>query len=83
MITIDCSEMKDAAGLHDLLAAQLELPGYYGANLDALFDCLMEIRKDTTIRLLGWSELGSWKEGFTETFLDATLENPHLDISFA
>lgn len=39
---IDLSEAADRAGLHELLAAALALPDYYGNNLDALSDVLRE-----------------------------------------
>lgn len=82
MINLDCTDMKNADDLHALLAAALGFPAYYGHNLDALFDCLMDLRQDICLRLYGWAELGQWKDGFTEVFLDATRENPHLDIAF-
>lgn len=83
MITIDCTEIKNKEQLHGLLAEALCFPSYYGHNLDALFDCLTEIRTKTAIRLLGWSELGDWKEGFQNVFINAALEDPILDIIFA
>lgn len=83
MITIDCTEIKNKEQLHELLAEALSFPSYYGHNLDALFDCLTDIRAKTTIRLLGWSELGDWKEGFQNVFINAALEDTLLDIIFA
>ena len=41
-ITIDCAEIPDKAALHQALAQALRFPEYYGNNLDALRDCLME-----------------------------------------
>lgn len=82
MITIDCSQVTDKSQLHSLLAEKLAFPDYYGHNLDALMDCLTDIRTRITIRLLGWHNLGDWKEGFENVFLNATLENPALDIAF-
>ena len=42
---IDYPGTDDAsrAALHELLARELDFPPYYGANLDALNDCLEEI----------------------------------------
>ena len=51
-ITIDCAEINDRAEFHRIFAARLHLPEWYGANLDALSDCLTSITKTTTITLL-------------------------------
>ncbi len=83
MITIDCSGIQNKDQLHCLLAKELEFPEYYGHNLDALFDCLTDICVPTDIRLLGWHALGDWKEGFQNVFINASMENPDLDILFA
>ena len=79
---IDCTGLQDARQLHEKLKQELHFPDYYGCNLDGLFDCLMEIRVDTTIRLEGFMDLGDWKDRFVNTFANAGLENPHLDIVF-
>lgn len=41
MITLDFSEIKNTAQLHDYLAEVFSLPEDYGRNLDALWDCLL------------------------------------------
>ena len=43
VVTVDASEWRSEADLHDGLARALEFPDYYGANLDALNDCLRDI----------------------------------------
>ena len=42
--TLDCGLIDTAAGLHLQLSELLDLPEYYGNNLDALADCLGDIR---------------------------------------
>ena len=44
-------ELEEAAQVHAKLANRLEFPEYYGANLDALEDCLSEVRSPTRIVL--------------------------------
>ena len=80
---IDCAYIENRDQLHRLLAEKLEFPAYYGHNLDALMDCLTEIRRDLALCLTGWADLGDWKEGFENVFHYAMEENPHLTIEFA
>ena len=51
-ILLDGLELRTIEEVHDRFAQALELPEWYGRNLDALFDCLTDIREPTTIRLL-------------------------------
>ena len=37
---IDGASIRSQDDLHDVLSEVLELPDYYGRNLDALWDCL-------------------------------------------
>ena len=48
-IEIDGRKMDDRGSLFAHLKAELGLPDYFGGNLDALADCLGEIR-DVSIR---------------------------------
>ena len=50
-LTLDCSQIESVAGLHLQLTELLDLPEYYGNNLDALADCLSEIHADTCLVL--------------------------------
>ena len=43
VIVLDASRMTDKETSHDYLKEVLELPEYYGKNLDALHDCLEEM----------------------------------------
>mgnify|MGYP002514582791 FL=1 len=58
---------------HDYLKEALNLPDYYGKNLDALYDCLTEI--DGEIELVNADEVES---DIIETFTDASRENDFL-----
>ena len=42
-ITLDIKEFKDRKKAHLYLKKILNLPDYYGENLDALYDCLGEV----------------------------------------
>lgn len=58
---------------HELIADILGFPEYYGRNLDALFDCLMEL-PECHIVLETISALGERSEAFVQTFIDAQQE---------
>ena len=80
MMNIDCTGVENAQQMHILLAKSLEFPDYYGHNLDALFDCLTDIRRPTTIRLEGFSRLGEWRQRFENVFENVSMENPAVTI---
>ncbi len=73
--TIDLSDVGDKEALHDKLAHSLPLPDYYGRNLDALYDCLLEPHEPWNISFTGCgqaeSRLGGYFAGFRDTFADA------------
>lgn len=56
-ITLDGLELQSMEEVHDLFARALDLPEWYGRNLDALFDCLTDTREPVTVRLLHKDEL--------------------------
>ena len=39
---IDCTRIKTKEDLHRIFRETLRFPEWYGNNLDALYDCLME-----------------------------------------
>lgn len=60
---------------HEYLKEKLDLPDYYGKNLDALYDCLTEIGVETEIEIVNASFIS---KDLTDTFFDASLENDFL-----
>ena len=85
-ITIDCSGITDPKALHRMLARGLDFPQWYGHNLDALYDCLTDIREPVFVRLLDWhtaeSRLGSYGQTVRRVWEDAAEENPHITAEF-
>jgi ribonuclease inhibitor len=81
---IDGELMIDREALHDALARQLDLPDWYGRNLDALFDCLTDIHEDATIVLRDLTaleqHLGNYVGNLLRVLCQAAAENPHLKI---
>ena len=43
--------LNERSEAHEYLAEVFSFPGYYGKNLDALYDCLSEMRIDKIIIL--------------------------------
>ena len=58
---------------HDYLMEALDLPDYYGKNLDALYDCLTEM--ECEIELINASYVD---KDIIDTFKDAAGENEFL-----
>ncbi len=50
-ITINGDKMRDRDSAHRVIASALSFPDWYGANLDALADCLSELPRDATVCL--------------------------------
>ncbi|MBR4546311.1 MAG: barstar family protein [Oscillibacter sp.] len=71
--------------LHDALIRALNLPTWYGRNLDALYDCLTESKMDTELRLLHPGRLEEALGGYARTLIsvlrDAAAENPHFRVT--
>lgn len=61
---------------HDYLMEVLNLPDYYGKNLDALYDCLCEI--ECEIELINADEVD---KDIIDTFTDASEENDFLKFN--
>lgn len=82
---IDGNEIGDRDALHDALARQLALPDWYGRNLDALYDCLTDLREPSEIRLTNTAALFDHLGGYAGRFLaalhDACGENPRLRLA--
>lgn len=83
-LIIDGTLIQDREALHDLLSRELQLPEWYGRNLDALQDCLTDRRQPVDIILLHqetlMENLGMYGAMFRKVLLDAARENPVIGI---
>ena len=83
---VDLRNIYTREALHNRLKESLDLPYYYGRNLDALMDCLTDFREDCEIEFTGLSELVKnlmeYGERLLTTLHRASFENRHLTLVF-
>ncbi len=82
-IYLDCRRLTKQSTAHEYLEEIMEFPGYYGRNLDALYDCLSEM-SDCDIVLQYEQEAcleGTYGERIIEILEEAAFENPGLKLS--
>ena len=77
-VELIASQLADKEILHDILTRELELPDWYGRNLDALHDCLAEM-KDVEFVLIGWPDEG-YLARVRRVIVDTVWENESLTL---
>ena len=74
VIILDGTNLTSKAEAHRYMKEMLGFPDYYGANLDALDDCLSELSGDTAVVIINAeaakSALGGYADGILEDFID-------------
>ena len=84
-IVLELEKMRSLPMLHKYLHTALALPEYYGANLDALYDCLTEIAEPTELvvstKVAQEDYLGWYGEQFLQMLQDAAAANEALKIT--
>ena len=84
-IVLELEKMRSLPMLHKYLHTALALPEYYGANLDALHDCLTEIAEPTELvvpqQVAAEAYLVWYGEQFLQVLQDAAAANDALTIT--
>ncbi len=85
--TVDLSGVRDREGLHERLRASMDLPDWYGNNLDALYDILTEEGNfwDLTFTACGeaFRAMPDYMASLVLTLSDACDVMPGLMVSLA
>lgn len=86
-IVLDGGMMPTREEAHGYLARRLELPDYYGKNLDALYDLLSADLPEPTRLVIYRREvlarsLGGYGGALLDALVDAARENPSLEVAF-
>ena len=84
-VVLDGKAMVDRVSAHSHLADRLNLPTWYGRNLDALYDVLTEIGEETEIILTEPAavaeQMGKYGEALLAAMQEAAEENPKLIVT--
>ena len=83
---IDAAALSGLDQVHDQLAADLGFPGYYGRNLDALWDVLTgELEGPARIEIeaaaAGRARLGPDFDRLLEVLKEAAMESDNLKLT--
>ena len=85
-LVLDGAAVHSREALHEWFAGELELPEYYGRNVDALFDCLTGLCVPTRLVVARAEalrqELGAYGSLVLEALADAAAENEQFELAF-
>ena len=81
-LIIDGSALPEAAAVHDLFTRALDLPAWYGRNLDALYDVLTERGEPLRLLVRNREALAEYAEDLLRTLAEAAAENPALELVY-
>lgn len=86
-VTINGNEIKSIGDFHQKIKQLLDLPDYYGENLDALWDCLTGwIQTPLTIVWISFEEsrknLGDFADKIINVFNDAEKEIEGFKVEY-
>ena len=83
-VVLTAEKIGSRESMASFMKEALQLPDYFGGNLDALHDCLSEVNADTVIQLdeetlrTVCDEKYAWK--VMRVLLDETEDNPHIRV---
>lgn len=83
---IDGGTIGSREALHRALRETLSLPEWYGKNLDALYDCLTDLREPVELEVTNATKLceslGGYALALLHVLRDSERENENLTVSW-
>ena len=83
-IIIDGNELISMSEIHEIFAAELDFPDWYGKNLDALYDCLGDVTEELEIIFENTAELeenlGISFRKLLRLLEDVSSENDYISV---
>ena len=85
VVFLEGKDLSSESKTHEILKSKLDLPDYYGNNLDALWDCLtgwvsMPIKVVWTDFEFSKKQLGGFADELLQLFFEAKDEIDGFDI---
>lgn len=79
---LDGETIETREQLHETLQREMELPEWYGKNLDALYDCLTDSHEPISIEIRNrealTEHLGRYAKALEQVIRDAAEENGNI-----
>ena len=83
-VRLDPMMIGDRDSMAQYMKRELDLPGWFGGNLDALMDCLTEVQEETVFEIEAEALVLFLPESYPRKVLKvvsrAAKENPHLHL---
>lgn len=84
IVELDGRKMDSIQNTHTYLKESMELPEYYGENLDAMYDVLSDISENTFVFVLNSQQmresLGDYSARMEQVWEDLAQSNKHLSF---
>lgn len=84
IVELDGSKMNSIQNTHMYLKESMELPEYYGENLDAMYDVMSDISENTFVFVLNSKQmrdsLGDYSVRMEQVWEDLEQSNKHLSF---
>ncbi len=79
-VVLNTRRLQNKQTAHGYLQRRLRLPGYYGHNLDALYDVLTSVGDKTRILILHPQKAEDHARRILDTILEAGEKNENLEV---
>lgn len=79
IVLIDANKLKDKDKFHPYFKEKLSINGYYGNNLDAMWDALSSFNRKLDIYLYNYIEMENEKDSYRNKIIETLKE---LDESY-